>query len=40
MHTLRVTGQNKSEAARLLGMTRRGLKKKLHRLRRNLRTFR
>jgi len=33
MHTLQVTGQNKSEAARLLGMTRRGLQKKLHRLR-------
>jgi len=33
MHTLQVAGQNKSEAARLLGMTRRGLQKKLHRLR-------
>ena len=34
MHTLQATGQNKSEAARLLGMTRRGLQKKLHRLQR------
>ena len=33
MHTLQATGQNKSEAARLLGITRRGLQKKLHRLR-------